>query len=272
MNGRMYDPVMSSFLSVDNYVQAPDFSQSFNRYAYCLNNPLKYTDPSGESFIAAMLITGAVIGAYTGGVLANNNYNPCHWNFGSTDTWRYMVCGGLVGAASAYAGIYVAGLDIPMCNTLSYMAYSTANSVGTYLYTGGQTNLTVSFGVASLTYSPKEKTLSFGYPFKKGNNFFDNISYCMGALYNFTDLYRLVTWDVLSGAEAVGTLKNNTGHADDECIIYKENIPEDAIAGYQPSSGDIELGAKSIKGRGWSKSTLEHEWDHLERFNMDLST
>jgi RHS repeat-associated protein len=42
MNGRMYDPVMSSFLSVDNYVQAPDFSQSFNRYAYCLNNPLRY--------------------------------------------------------------------------------------------------------------------------------------------------------------------------------------------------------------------------------------
>ena len=50
MNGRMYDPVMSSFLSVDNYVQAPDFSQSFNRYAYCLNNPLRYVDPSGELF------------------------------------------------------------------------------------------------------------------------------------------------------------------------------------------------------------------------------
>ena len=50
MNGRMYDPVMSTFLSVDNYVQAPDFSQSFNRYAYCLNNPLRYVDPSGELF------------------------------------------------------------------------------------------------------------------------------------------------------------------------------------------------------------------------------
>ena len=47
MNGRCYDPVMSSFLSVDAYVQSPDNSQNFNRYAYCLNNPLKYTDPSG---------------------------------------------------------------------------------------------------------------------------------------------------------------------------------------------------------------------------------
>lgn len=47
MNGRVYDPLMSSFLSVDAFVQSPDNSQSFNRYSYCLNNPLKYTDPSG---------------------------------------------------------------------------------------------------------------------------------------------------------------------------------------------------------------------------------
>ena len=47
MNGRMYDPVMSSFLSVDRYVQQPDNSQSFNRYAYCMYNPLRYVDPSG---------------------------------------------------------------------------------------------------------------------------------------------------------------------------------------------------------------------------------
>jgi RHS repeat-associated protein len=48
MNGRMYDPVLGRFLSPDPFVQMPDFSQSFNRYSYCLNNPLKYTDPSGN--------------------------------------------------------------------------------------------------------------------------------------------------------------------------------------------------------------------------------
>lgn len=48
MNGRVYDPVLGCFLSPDNFVQAPDNSQNFNRYSYCLNNPLKYTDPSGE--------------------------------------------------------------------------------------------------------------------------------------------------------------------------------------------------------------------------------
>ena len=50
MNGRMYDPTVGRFLAPDNFVQMPDFSQSFNRYSYCLNNPLKYTDPSGELF------------------------------------------------------------------------------------------------------------------------------------------------------------------------------------------------------------------------------
>ncbi|WP_369811424.1 RHS repeat-associated core domain-containing protein [Palleniella intestinalis] len=62
MNGRIYDPALGRFLSPDNYVQMPDNTQSFNRYAYCINNPLKYTDPSGEYFgfddLAAALIGG----------------------------------------------------------------------------------------------------------------------------------------------------------------------------------------------------------------------
>ena len=35
-------------LSPDNFIQAPGFTQSYNRYSYVLNNPLKYTDPSGQ--------------------------------------------------------------------------------------------------------------------------------------------------------------------------------------------------------------------------------
>ncbi|MBN2610729.1 MAG: RHS repeat-associated core domain-containing protein [Bacteroidales bacterium] len=50
MNGRVYDPILGRFLSPDNYVQSPDFTQSYNRYAYCVNNPLKYFDPNGEFF------------------------------------------------------------------------------------------------------------------------------------------------------------------------------------------------------------------------------
>lgn len=51
MGGRLYDPRIGRFLSPDRYVQMPDNSQNFNRYSYCLNNPLKYTDPSGNAYL-----------------------------------------------------------------------------------------------------------------------------------------------------------------------------------------------------------------------------
>ena len=48
MNGRLYDPLLSMMLSPDNNIQMPQSLQNFNRYSYCLNNPLKYYDPTGE--------------------------------------------------------------------------------------------------------------------------------------------------------------------------------------------------------------------------------
>ena len=48
MNGRFYDPQIARFLSPDPYVQDPSVVQNYNRYSYCMNNPLKYTDPSGR--------------------------------------------------------------------------------------------------------------------------------------------------------------------------------------------------------------------------------
>ena len=47
MNARLFDPALCRFLSPGPIVQAPDNSQNFNRYSYCLNNPMKYIDPSG---------------------------------------------------------------------------------------------------------------------------------------------------------------------------------------------------------------------------------
>lgn len=59
MNGRVYDPFLARFLSPDPFVQAPTFSQNFNRYSYAFNNPLKYTDPDGNNpLLIAALIGG----------------------------------------------------------------------------------------------------------------------------------------------------------------------------------------------------------------------
>jgi RHS repeat-associated protein len=62
MNARLYDPTIARFLSPDPYVQLPDNTQSYNRYSYCMNSPLMYTDPSGNSLlwaITAFIVTGA---------------------------------------------------------------------------------------------------------------------------------------------------------------------------------------------------------------------
>ncbi len=37
----------------DNFVQAPESTQGYNRYSYCLNNPLQWVDPSGERYRGA---------------------------------------------------------------------------------------------------------------------------------------------------------------------------------------------------------------------------
>ncbi|MGQ8867403.1 RHS repeat-associated core domain-containing protein [Myroides sp. TSA_177.3] len=62
MNGRIYDPLLRRFMSPDNYIQEVYNTQNYNRYGYVLNNPLLYTDPSGESFLAiGIAIVSAVI-------------------------------------------------------------------------------------------------------------------------------------------------------------------------------------------------------------------
>lgn len=61
MNARLYDPVLGRFLSPDPFVQMPDFTQNFNRYSYCLNNPLVYVDENGEYVWAIFGAIGGIL-------------------------------------------------------------------------------------------------------------------------------------------------------------------------------------------------------------------
>ena len=89
----MYDPDLGRFLSPDPFIQSPSNPQNYNRYSYCLNNPLKYTDPEGEFW---HIVIGGVIGGFTNWI-----------SHGCEFSWKgfgYFNVGALAGAAGAAVG------------------------------------------------------------------------------------------------------------------------------------------------------------------------
>lgn len=121
MNGRIYDPVLGCFFSPDPFVQMPEFSQNFNRYSYCLNNPLRYTDPSGEWFGIDDLLIAAV-----GFVFNYTSYGISTGSWG----WKAVAAGG-TGAVSGWLGYNTAGLSQGVISggTLTYAGSMGINTV-----------------------------------------------------------------------------------------------------------------------------------------------
>ncbi|MFC2450563.1 MAG: RHS repeat-associated core domain-containing protein, partial [Flavobacteriaceae bacterium] len=90
MNGRLYDPLLRRFLNADENIQDPHNTQNYNKYGYVMNNPLMYSDPSGEFFqflfIGPLLMKAIIIGAavglasYTVGLAVTGNLHQ--WSIG----------------------------------------------------------------------------------------------------------------------------------------------------------------------------------------------
>lgn len=149
MNGRLYDPIPGRMLSADNYVQEPGNSQSYNRYAYAFNNPLKYTDPNGEFGILAALGVAAAAAAvsYFINVARNDGeWNPNNWNSGDAVTFGFQHN---VGGSTNYYG----GGNFGNTSGLLGMNSSTGN------FGGGLST----FGQASYNQMPSAGTGSINW-------------------------------------------------------------------------------------------------------------
>ena len=85
MNARLYDPTTGQFLSPDPRIDAADITIGYNRYTYCLNNPLRYTDENGE------FILGLLCGFFKGLFLGKNPFKMA----GETFVNEYKIIGGL---------------------------------------------------------------------------------------------------------------------------------------------------------------------------------
>lgn len=138
MNGRMYDPLLGRFLSPDPFVQSPDDLQNYNRYSYVLNNPLRYTDPSGNFWQIIAVIVGAAM-------IAEGNK---HWKIVGSILLAAALGseGGLIesglGNAEAVANhIAAGGLESSMPASIF-----NAGGIGNSMLAGGLTGLASSGG------------------------------------------------------------------------------------------------------------------------------
>jgi RHS repeat-associated protein len=109
-NARYYDPTIGRFISPDTIIPNPANPQSFNRYSYCLNNPLKYIDPSGYDEQVGTVIIGGI----TYNVVVDNNgrYYVSDQDGNRThDTWTFQELIDVIGDEMYWHGEYGPGGD-----------------------------------------------------------------------------------------------------------------------------------------------------------------
>ncbi len=107
-DARLYDPVIGQFIMADTIVPDLFNPQSLNRYAYCLNNPVKYKDPNGH---VPILLPGAIGAFFGGGANAIKNWEDLsRGKLSRIDYFKSIGVGAAAGFISAYRGPGGAGI------------------------------------------------------------------------------------------------------------------------------------------------------------------
>lgn len=158
---RYYDPQLGRFIQPDSMVPSVVNSQDLNRYSYCVNNPLKYVDPTGH-FWGLAIIIGVIIGIVVGSATAAINH---------TNIWMGALTGAIGGLFGGFGSLLGTALDAALQGVLAGVvgfvagaavaaAFSAAGSVVTAELTGGDLELgaetgalsgAISFGTAKLS-------------------------------------------------------------------------------------------------------------------------
>lgn len=140
---RYYDPQLGRFIQPDTIIPSFSNPQHLNRYAYCLNNPLRYTDPSGHepgdlftdqpmmtpaaavamSKAAAPMMVGGAVAIVTGGAAAP-------WLAGSASPAFVAIGSGMIGGAAGDLASQTTQIGFGQRNSISGQEVATSTLVG----------------------------------------------------------------------------------------------------------------------------------------------
>ena len=182
---RYYDPEIGRFLNRDsvNYAD-PGTINGLNLYAYCLNNPVAYADPTGHSvFITTLVISivaGAALKGAIDGVNAYNNGRRGWELFASiaggvisgAAMGAIMALGGAAGLAST--GVAIAGYSLSTGAALGISLFAgTVATSSSYLLINGlhkDKQITLEGYIGSLISGSLQSTVTFISGFIGGRN------------------------------------------------------------------------------------------------------
>jgi len=184
-------------LGLNTYTYVPDIyaiRQRGNLYAYCLNNPLLYQDPGGESIILTCIIVGAIIGAVAGGGYAAYK---SHQELGYVNGW--WVLGGAAGGA-ALGGLAGWGVGAAATAIGAAMTAGSGGVLGTTIYqTWQQSEQAVRNLIGSVTtYADRVFNTPFGQRVADGFN--TTSSVLAEAKYGYVSLSQFVQQQIAKDA------------------------------------------------------------------------
>ncbi len=153
MNARLYDPVLGRMLRWDTYA-GDGSTQGFNRYSYAMNNPLKYTDPTGNFVTWSISTSGFSIGL---------NFTPLGVPLGFGINVGFSSGGsiGLYGEVGYRVGGTGFGAGVALSQSINYSfggnSWSTSTTVSAYASLGllnGGASAGIDYDITSNTVNP----------------------------------------------------------------------------------------------------------------------
>ena len=187
LQSRYYDPVTGRFLNADGYINANGDLIGYNMYAYCSNNPVMYTDPTGYAEVD-------IKDDEDGNPL--NDFGPVYTSNGN------MLGSGRINGGGTSANLVTAlslTATVATETTLIYAAATGTTTVSdfSYSFTTGADSLT--FGL-SLVIDFDSGCVELYPHVGKSKGFSSGFTYSTGLIENYQGIGSYGGWFVQAGA------------------------------------------------------------------------